>query len=231
MQTGAAQTGASQPVPPAASLDLARFAATALGRDPFDHVVVRGFVRPQACAAIEAAFPRIDRGGSFPATAFDCDPAFTAFLAELQGPAVTRAFAEKFSMDLSGRPTMVTLRGWSRAKDGRIHTDSRSKLITALIYLNDGWAADGGRLRLLQGPDDLTDYAVEVTPECGTLLAFRCTENAYHGHKPFVGRRLSVQLNWLTDEAVLKRELARHGFSAWSKRLLGLARPWRAAHI
>ncbi|MHA1600254.1 MAG: 2OG-Fe(II) oxygenase [Alphaproteobacteria bacterium] len=229
MQTGAANTGASDPVPPSASLDLARFAATGLRHDPFDHLMVRGFVRPEACAAIEAAFPRIDRGGSFPASVFDCDPDFTALLDELQGPAVTQAFAEKFSIDLRDRPTMVTLRGQSRAKDGRIHTDSRSKLITALIYLNDGWDAEGGRLRLLHGPDDISNYALEVTPERGTLLAFRCTENAYHGHKPFTGRRLSVQLNWLTDTAVLKRELARHSVSAWSKRLLRFARPQQNA--
>jgi len=121
------------------------------------------------------------------------------------------------------------LRGQSRAKDGRIHTDSRTKLITALIYLNDGWDSQGGRLRLLRGPDDISDYALEVPPERGTLLAFRCTDNAYHGHTPYIGRRLSVQLNWLTDAGVLKRELARHSVSAWSKRLLNLARPRRRA--
>jgi len=229
LHTGVAQTGAVQLARPAASLDVEGFAAAPLRHDPFDHVVLPGFVRPAACAAIEAAFPRIDRGGSFPATAFACDPTFTAFLEELESPAVTRAFAEKFSMDLTGRPTMVTLRGQSRAKDGRIHTDSKSKLITALIYLNDGWDAEGGRLRLLRGPDDMADYGAEITPERGTLIAFRCTDTAYHGHKPFIGRRLSVQLNWLTDEAVRTRELARHGFSAWSKRLLGFARPWRTA--
>ena len=227
MQTGAAHTGASDPVPPSARLDLERFAATDLRHDPFDHLMVRGFVRPEACAAIKATFPRIDRGGSFPASTLACDPDFTAFLEELQGPAVTQAFAEKFSIDLTGRPTMVTLRGQSRAKDGRIHTDSHTKLITALIYLNDDWDAEGGRLRLLRGPEDISNYALEVTPEAGTLLAFRCTENAYHGHKPFVGRRQSIQLNWLTDSAVLKRELARHSVSAWSKRLLRFARPRR----
>jgi len=221
------QTGAAETLPPATSLDLERFAATEVRREPFAHLVLPGFVRAERCAAIAAAFPTIERGGSFPAASVDCGAAFAAFLAELQGPAVTRAFAEKFAIDLTGRPTMVTLRGWSRAKDGRIHTDSRSKLITALIYLNDGWDANGGRLRLLRGPDDIEDFATEAIPALGTLVAFRCAENAYHGHKPFVGRRLSVQLNWLTDAAVLKRELARHGLSAWSKRLMRVIHPHR----
>ena len=117
---------------------------------------------------------------------------------------------------------MVTLRGQSRAKDGRIHSDSSSKLITALIYTSPGWTAAGGRLRLLRGPDNIEDYVVEVAPERGTLLAFRCVPHAYHGHKPFVGLRRSIQVNWVTDAAVLKRELKRHGLSAWTKRLFGL---------
>lgn len=205
-------------------IDLDRFAATPLTRTPFDYVIVPGFVPPAACDALAATFPKIDRGGSFPASSLDCSPAFEAFLTDLQGPSVRRAFEAKFEIDLDGRPTMVTLRGQSRTKDGRIHTDSRSKVITALIYLNDAWEADGGRLRLLRGPDDLEDYIAEVPPERGTLLAFRCQPNAYHGHKPFVGQRRSIQLNWVTDAAVVKRELARHSLSAWTKRLFGFAR-------
>lgn len=207
----------------AARLDLARFAATPLCRDPFDHVIVPGFVRPEAWAQIDAAFPRIGRGGSFPASSLDCGPAFRRLLEDLQGAEVRRAFEAKFGTDLAGRPTMVTLRGRSRAKDGRIHADSTTKIITALIYMNADWEADGGRLRLLRGPHDIEDYAVEVPPERGTLLAFRCVPHAYHGHKPFVGPRRAIQLNWVTERSVLRRELARHGFSAWTKRLFRFA--------
>jgi len=205
------------------SLDLERFAATPLNRDPFDHVVVPGFIRDSACDLIDAHFPRIDKGGSFPTESLECDSAFTSFLAELRCDALRHAVETKFDIDLSGRPTMVTLRGQSRAKDGRIHTDSATKLITALIYMNPEWESDGGRLRLLRDAKDIENYAAEVPPARGTLLMFRCTPNAYHGHKPFVGARRSIQLNWLTSAAVLKRELARHGLSAWTKRLFGKA--------
>lgn len=212
-ETAADMTGPSP-------LDLDRFGATALQRDPFDYLIVPGFLRAEALPTIEQDFPAIAKGGSFPAQSLDYGPRFASLLAELQGPAMTAAFAAKFGIDLAGRPTMVTLRGQSRAKDGQIHTDSKSKVITALIYLNSAWEAEGGRLRMLNGADDLEDYAAEVPPQAGTLVAFRCTENAYHGHKPFVGQRRSIQLNWLTDAAVLKRELGRHSFSAWTKRVL-----------
>ena len=205
------------------SLDLDRFAATPLNRAPFDHVFVPGVIRDSACDAIDAHFPRIDKGGSFPAESLNCDSAFKAFVEELQSEALRHAVEAKFDIDLSGRPTMVTLRGQSRAKDGRIHTDSATKLITALIYMNPEWESDGGRLRLLRDDKDIENYAAEVPPARGTLLMFRCAPNAFHGHKPFVGARRSIQLNWVTSAAVLKRELARHGLSAWTKRLFGKA--------
>ena len=75
---------------------------------------------------------------------------------------------------------------------------------------------------MLNGPGDLEDYAAEVPPEAGTLVAFRCSEQAYHGHRPYVGQRRSIQLNWVTDAAVLKREMKRHRLSAWTKRVLDL---------
>jgi hypothetical protein len=215
---------AADTAPRSPRLDLEGFEATALQRAPFDFLIVPGFLKREALAEIERDFPAIASGGSFPSTSLSCGPAFEALLAELQGPAVTRSFEAKFGIDLSGRPTMVTLRGQSRAKDGAVHTDSKTKLVTALIYLNSAWESDGGRLRMLNGPEDLEDYAAEVPPEAGTLVAFRCTPQAYHGHKPFVGQRRSIQLNWLTDRGVLQRELKRHGFSAWTKKLLRFGR-------
>ena len=49
------------------SLDTQRFADTPLERAPFDHLIVPGFLHPQACEALDDAFPAIGRGGSFSA--------------------------------------------------------------------------------------------------------------------------------------------------------------------
>ena len=54
------------------------------------------------------------------------------------------AVEEKFGLDLGSRPTMVTVRGRSDGKDGRIHTDSESKIITLLLYLNRAWERSRG---------------------------------------------------------------------------------------
>jgi len=71
----------------------------------------------------------------------------------------------------------------------------------------------------LRSKDNLDDYAAEVPPTAGTLLAFRRGERSWHGHETFVGPRRVIQLNWVTDMAVVRREQRRHRFSAWTKAL------------
>ena len=200
-------------------LDLDRLRAAPLQRDPFDFVVVENFVRPEYVAALAADFPPLGKHGSFPLNGQHCDPAFVRLATELEGDDLRRAIAEKFAINLEGRPTMITLRGYSDGKDGRIHTDSATKLITLLLYMNQGWEEEAGRLRLLRRADDLEDFAAEIPPLAGTMVAFRRSANSFHGHHAHVGPRRSIQLNWVTDAGVVRRELARH---RWSARLKSL---------
>src|ERR1700748_58520 len=139
----------------------------------------------------------------------------------IQRPDFARAVEEKFALSLQGRPTMVTARGVSAARDGQIHTDSRTKLITVLIYMNNAWEAKTGRLRLLRGPDNLEDVIAEVPPDEGTLLIFKNEPNAWHGFHAFEGPRRVIQLNWVTDQGVVWREQNRHKVSAFFKRIRG----------
>jgi hypothetical protein len=201
-------------------LDLAAFHAAPLMREPFEFLVLPGFVKPTALAAVHAGFPSIDRPGSFPLSEVRYGTGFDALIEELNGPAMRAAFEQKFGIDLRGRPTMITVRGYCSPKDGRIHTDATSKIITVLIYMNPKWEPSGGRLRLLRSAADLDDMIVEVPPQEGTLLCFRRSSNSYHGHKPFIGPRRVIQFNWVTEQRVVDRELRRHRISAWTKKLL-----------
>ncbi len=195
-------------------IDYAKFAATPLERAPFDHIVVPGFVRPEAVAAAGARFPGPDLPGVLPVPECSAPDEFGALLAALRTPQMTAAFAAKFGLDLSTDALMVTLRARCRPHDGAIHTDSPLKLVTALIYLNSDWSEAGGRLRLLNGPDDIEDMVAEVPPLAGTLIAFRRTENSWHGHKPYDGVRRAIMLNWMTSVAAARREAGRHAISA-----------------
>jgi hypothetical protein len=200
-------------------LDLAAFEAAPLQRDPFDHLIVRNSIDPEHLDAIVASFPDMPGPGSHSPTSLKLDATFAALLHELEGYAFRRVIEHKFGIDLAGRPTVTTIRGELRASDGGIHTDSRSKLITVLLYLNRDWSAPGGRLRLLRSPD-LTDFAVEIAPEAGTLLAFRRGENSWHGHVPFTGARRAVQMSYVLDGATALREERRHRLATTLKRVM-----------
>lgn len=204
------------------TINLDALRAAPVSREPFPHLVVPGFVKAEAMGAIEADYPKVELPGSLPLSSLSYGENFKRLVDEIRGPAMTAIMAEKFNIDLTGRPTMITARGQCRASDGQIHTDSRTKLVTVLIYMNGTWEQPGGRLRLLRSPN-LQDAFAEVPPDQGTLLAFLNQPNAWHGHESFEGPRRAIQLNWVRDRGVVVREQLRHRLSAFLKGL-GLAR-------
>ncbi len=213
---------APAPALDAEMLDYAALAATPVASDPFTHVVVREFVPPAVLARVVADLPRMEKGGSFPTEGLRLGGQGRALMEALKAPRLRDAIAAKFGLELDGAPVMVTLRGQSREKDGRIHCDSTAKRVTVLLYLNpetESWARNEGCLRLLRGPDSIEDYAVEVPPVNGSLLVFPNGPTTWHGHKQFVGQRYVVQLNYMTNDDKARYELRRHRISAFLKRL------------
>jgi hypothetical protein len=210
-------------------LRLEAFRATPLVKEPFEHLIVSGFVGPAALAAINADYPKISTSGSFPVDQVGYGPSFQTLLDELESDAFREAFEEKFGLDLSGRPTVTTVRGRCDARDGKIHTDSTSKIITVLIYMNESWEQACGRLRLLRSADNLNDIITEVPPVAGTMLAFKRSDNSWHGHEPFAGERRVIQFNWLTSEGNRQIAMLRHHTSASFKRVLQMILPGRAS--
>jgi len=207
-------------------LDYAALSATPVATDPFPHLLVPHFVPPAELARVVADLPEIGNGGSYPPSAVRLGPAAQALMAAMEGPELRQAIAARFGLDLADAPTMVTLRGRTREKDGRIHCDSTAKRVTVLLYLNpatDAWAAHEGCLRLLRGPDDIEDFAVEVPPVNGTLLVFPNGPTTWHGHRPFVGQRYAIQLNYMASDSLARSEMRRHRFSAFVKRLTAAA--------
>ena len=204
-------------------------AQTPLQRDPYDYLVVDDFIRAAEFPSVIADYPAVAGPGSHPPAELAIKGRFAALMDELQGPAFRAAIEQKFAIDLTGRPTMYTVRGFVREKDGAIHTDSTTKIITVLLYMNERWQEDAGRLRLLRGPDNLDDYVAEVAPFGGTLLAFKRADNSWHGHKPISGPRRAIQLNWVTSQEVVDSEQRRHQISTRFKRIKNLFIPGSAA--
>src|ERR1700751_4481489 len=161
-------------------LDLERVRNTPLAREPFEFLIVPEFVKATARAAIDKDYPDVARPGSFPLREVTYGPAFAKLIEEMQSDEFRQAFEEKFNVDLTNRPDMITVRGRCSEKDGKIHTDSETKIITILIYMNAGWESAGGRLRLLLSGNNLDDMILEVPPKEGTLLAFLRSNNSRH---------------------------------------------------
>jgi SM-20-related protein len=209
-------------------LKLEALRDTPLVREPFDYLIVPGFIEQAALAEINADYPKISARGSFPVDEVSYGPAFQTLLDALESDGFRGAFEEKFGVDLTDRPTVTTVRGQCGSGDGQIHSDSKSKIITVLIYMNPSWEQPGGRLRLLRSQHDLNDVITEVPPVAGTLLAFRRSNNSWHGHEPFVGERRVIQFNWLTSQGNRQIAMLRHHASASFKRMLQAILPGRA---
>lgn len=202
-------------------LKLDALAKTALTTDPYEYVVVEDFLDPAAMDQILGGFPDMPNPGSFPLSELQIGPGLQTLFDALDGPEFRCAVEAKFGLDLEGLPTMFTLRGRCDARDGRIHTDSKKKIITVLLYLNEGWQEEGGRLRLLKNGEDLNAVAAEVSPKFGTLLVFRRSDRSWHGHEQYVGPRKVIQMNWVVSDKVAAWEQLRHRISATAKRLRG----------
>jgi hypothetical protein len=166
--------------------------------------MVPNFVRPDALAAIRRDYPDIKGGGPVEPHEIEAGPGFEAMVRALGGTEVAEIFAKKFGNDILGTPTVFKIRKYEVPTGGYIHTDSRSKLVSVLIYFNAEWPAEGGRFRVLRSGTDMDDYAEEILPLDGTLVAFRRCDHSYHGYKPYEGERRMIQMNYV-DPAKLEK--------------------------
>ena len=163
-------------------------------------------------------FPDIDSGGSFPSDNLK-EGDIKKLVEELEGDEFKAILENKLGVNLKDAEVITTLRGFSRFKDGKIHTDSQSKIVTVLLYLNKDWDNEIGNLRLLKKNNDLDNYIQEISSEYGNLVAFKVTDNCWHGFMPFEGKRLSIQLNYIYPKSVNMHKI-RHKLSASFKKLI-----------
>jgi len=202
-------------------LDLRPFLEAPLATDPYPHVIASGCLRPEALEPLRRDFPDLRRSGFHPTDSFTAHGAFAQLLAEMESPELAAAMTARFGIDFAPLPRLITVRRISAAHEGNIHTDSKSKVATLLLYLHHGWSSPDGRLRVLRRGDSFDDPVAEIAPEEGNVFAFLRTDNSWHGHTPFVGERRVLQVAWLRDASELERKRKRHRLSLLLKTLLG----------
>jgi len=191
-----------------------------LREEPFPFFIVRNQLPLDIADELEHDFPRYRSAGNFPFDPADCGPSINALVEELTSPSFANAIGKRLSIpDLGRYPTLVSMSRSLNKRHGTIHTDSRSKIVTALLYLNPEWAqTSAGCLRFLERFDDIASMLVpEIRPLYGTLATFRRADNSFHGHLPYQGERRVIQVAWLTSEEEKLRKTRRGRMSRFIK--------------
>ena len=205
-------------------LDLDRIREASVRPSPFPFFSVPNALRADRAADIASAFPAVDRAGAVSVDQLDQKPLFADLLDDLRGDAFRAVIADKLDLDLDGRDIVINVRGSVRLTDGNIHTDTPSKLATVLLYFDPpGQASDTG-LRILRSSKDLDHYVEEIPSTLGTMLVFKVTADCWHGHKPHVGRRHSLQLNYLSGVKTVGKHQLLHRLIGRTRRKLSALR-------
>ena len=176
------------------------------------------FINKQDHKKIAADFPNLNKGGSFPSSSVSYGESIQSLLDCLEGDQMRNILENKFGIDLKDKPVVSTFRGYSRIKDGKIHSDSKTKIITVLLYLNEKWDESNGLLRMLKENNNIDNYITEIPASMGSMVAFKVTNDCWHGFIPYQGKRCSIQLNYLYKEALSQHKI-RHKLSSFFKKL------------
>ncbi|SDK28310.1 2OG-Fe(II) oxygenase family protein [Microbulbifer yueqingensis] len=197
---------------------------TLVRSEPFSFMVARNLLSADLMPSLAQDFPRLKAPGYLPYERDQCGDSVNALIDELVSPEFANSIGELLNIDnLAGYPTFVSISRSLKKRHGKIHTDGKSKIATALLYLNEDWAETGqGCLRFLNRIDDFEDTVVpEVKPVYGTLAAFKRADNSFHGHLPFQGERRVIQVAWLVSAEDKLRKAKRGRLSHKLKRLAG----------
>lgn len=197
---------------------------TTILQHPFPFLVAHGQLPDEHRSELERDFPPYASAGFFPYDPADCGPSVQALVEDMTSPAFASAVGARLGIENLGQyPTLVTLCRLLNKRHGTIHTDSKSKVATALLYLNSQWPdSSDGCLRFLHSIDNIDSIvAPELTPLYGELAVFKRCENSFHGHLPYEGERRVIQVAWLTSEEEKLRKTKRGKFSRAFKKLFG----------
>ncbi|WGL17429.1 2OG-Fe(II) oxygenase [Microbulbifer bruguierae] len=185
---------------------------TLVRSEPFNFLVSSNMLPRNAMQTLLAAFPKLKGAGYLPYQRADCGTSINALIDSILEPEFADTLGARLGIEqMSQYPTYVSISGRLKKRHGNIHTDGKSKIATALLYLNGDWTqVQQGCLRFLNRIDDFEDMVVpEIPPVYGTLAAFRRADNSFHGHLPFEGERRVIQVAWLTDSEHKSRKAKR----------------------
>lgn len=201
-------------------IDLEAIWQARVNEVPFKFFVADNILKSTDLDQISEDFPSIGQPGAFPLQELEYGPSFTRLIEEVSSKDFTYLMGKKFRINLTMKPLFISVRGHSRLSDGKIHTDSKSRIVSSVLYLNDDWEEQAGRLRMLRSSSSFNRAYAEVPPNGGALVALRRSERSWHGHLPYKGPRRCIMFNWLLSRNVKEIARVRHRMSSRVKRAL-----------
>lgn len=112
--------------------------------------------------------------------------AWRKLAADLLSPGYRNAMSLLIGQDLSNSLLEVNVFHYGPGSELGPHPDLPDKLVTHVLYFNDGWnAADGGCLSILRSPD-ATDVVAEIMPTVGNSAVIVRSDNSWHAVAPVV---------------------------------------------
>lgn len=197
---------------------------TTVRSEPFPFLIAKDILPESERRTLAADFPRFTEAGYLPHEADKCGASINALIAEATSPEVADKLGRKLGIEkLSQFPSLVTISAALNHRHGNIHTDGKSKVATALIYLNETWGdTSGGCFRFLTSEKDINATVVpEMKPVYGNFAIFKRTDNSYHGHLPWEGERRVIQIAWIVSEEEKNRKSRDGKLARFFKKLLG----------
>jgi SM-20-related protein len=131
-------------------------------------------------------------------------PSWKALLDDLESDEFMDWLCRVTDLDLRGLPSEIGVYTYHRGDYISLHKDKPTKALTAILYLNEVWPAEGGGNFEVRASGRSADAPLEsVPPLGGRLLAFPPSDTSWHA----VSRietddvtRLTVQLEfWLRE--------------------------------
>jgi SM-20-related protein len=118
-------------------IDLEAIRAAPVTHEPFSYFVATDVISSADLERIKSDFPAIASTGVFPLDCLKYGANFEHLIDEIRSGDLEEILAQKLNASLNGKPLMITVRGHCHPRDGSIHTDSKDKIVTYLLYLND----------------------------------------------------------------------------------------------
>jgi hypothetical protein len=124
--------------------------------------------------------PLVAMGASSAARPAALDPLWRALAAELAGQPYREALSALTGVDLTGLDLEANVFSYPPGSFQEPHPDLPEKIVTHVLWFNEGWDASyGGCLRILRSNDE-ADVAHELLPELGWSAVFVRSERSWH---------------------------------------------------